>query len=70
MKETFQDHVDDRDKARNQSHSLFSGFITLKCLVGAENLSYVNVGRDQDMRDISALCKNKPLNQDFHYSFE
>ena len=46
MKETFQDHVDDRDKARNQSHSLFSGFITLKCLVGAENLySYVNVSR-------------------------
>ena len=24
-------------------------------------------GRDQDMRDISALCKNKPLDQDFHY---
>ena len=57
MKETFQDYVDDRDKAKIQCHSLFSGFITLKCLVGAENLSsYVNVSRTR-LHDVSAICK-------------
>ena len=33
----------DRDEAKDQCHSLFSGFIRQQCLFGAENNLYANV---------------------------
>ena len=35
----------ERDEAKDQCHSLFSGFIRLQYLFGAENNLYVNVAR-------------------------
>ena len=57
----------DRDEAKDQCHSLFSGFIRQQCLFGAENNLYVNVARKY--LHVSP-AKNKPQNKDFHFSFE